>query len=117
MDHHMPAPVEPRLVWFVREPFPSVVTGTAMDHGAVEKGDELVVVSEMGEGGVVFADGIEHDAIPFLDGRTVTVRVSSRLLRLVGGRGEGTANPTAAGSGVLGGHGGRGGKRRGHPER
>ncbi|MBN1178699.1 MAG: hypothetical protein JXD18_05780 [Anaerolineae bacterium] len=79
----LPGPEHPRLAWFVREPFPSVYTGTRLDFGFVEAGDALVVRSEMGEGGVIFADGIESDHMPFLDGHTLHVRVAQETLNLV----------------------------------
>jgi NAD kinase len=79
----MPAPTDPKLVWFVREPFPSVSTGTALDFGFVESAQELVVTSEMGEGGSIFADGIESDRIDFSDGQTVRIGIAAQRLRLV----------------------------------
>lgn len=79
----MPRPDEPRLAWFVREPFPSVSTGTSMSFGEVRAGAELVVTSEMGEGGTIFADGIESDRVEFLDGQTVRIGIAERTLRLV----------------------------------
>ena len=80
----MPKPDEPRLAWFVREPFPSVATGTTLDFGYVEPEADLVITSEMGEGGTIFADGIESDHIDFLDGQTVRIGIASTRLRLVG---------------------------------
>ena len=37
-------------------------------------GARLVLHSEMAEGGAIFADGIESDALEFLGGQTMTVR-------------------------------------------
>jgi len=79
----MPAPNAPRLAWFVREPFPSVTTGTELNFGFVEPGEELVLTSEMGEGGTVFADGIESDRVEFLDGQTVRITLAEHRLNLV----------------------------------
>jgi NAD kinase len=79
----MPAPDEARLAWFVREPFPSLATDTSLSFGLVAEGEELVITSEMGEGGTLFADGIESDRIEFADGQTVRIRVAERRLRLV----------------------------------
>lgn len=62
-------PEDPRLAWFVREPFPSVYTATTLDFGLLEPGERLVAHSEMAEGGVAFADGIESDALEFLGGQ------------------------------------------------
>ncbi len=83
IEEPFPKPEEKRLVWFVREPFPSVYTGTAMNLGFVDRGAELTITSEMGEGGVVFADGIEADRLDFLDGHRVKVTVAPDTLNLV----------------------------------
>lgn len=83
LDISLPDPEQPRLAWFVREPFPSVYTGTELDFGFVESGRQLAIYSEMGEGGVVFADGIEADNIEFLDGHTVYIGVARDTLNLV----------------------------------
>jgi NAD kinase len=83
LDVPLPDPEQPRLAWFVREPFPSVYTGTELDFGFVEAGRQIAMHSEMGEGGVVFADGIEADNIEFLDGHTVRIGVARDTLNLV----------------------------------
>jgi hypothetical protein len=77
------APEDPRLVWFVREPFPSVATQTELDFGLFGSQDQLEVVSEMGEDGVIFADGIEADRLDFLAGQRARIRVAEQRLRLV----------------------------------
>jgi hypothetical protein len=79
----LPLPDQRQLAWFVREPFPSVYTATGLDHGLLDKDGGLVVDSEMGEGGVVFADGIEGDRLEFLDGHRVRVTVARMTLNLV----------------------------------
>jgi hypothetical protein len=86
----LPDPEEERLSWFVREPFPSVATQTGMDFGRIDSGDRLLITSEMGEGGVIFADGIEADWIEFVEGQEVAIRIAPRPLNLVTGdaRGE-----------------------------
>ncbi len=78
----LPAPEERRLVWFVREPFPSVRTGTSLSFGFTEN-QALRLVSEMGDGGVAFADGIESDCVEFLDGQSITLSVAEQTLNLV----------------------------------
>ncbi|MDY7075924.1 MAG: hypothetical protein SXV54_03270 [Chloroflexota bacterium] len=83
LDVSLPDPEQPRLAWFVREPFPSVYTGTELDFGFVESGHQIAIYSEMGEGGVVFADGIEADNIEFLDGHAVSIGVARDTLNLV----------------------------------
>ena len=57
-------PEEPALGYFVREPFPSVATGTDLRAGKVSD-NALRVLSQMNEGGVIFADGIEQDFLSF----------------------------------------------------
>ncbi len=79
----LPSPSEPRLAWFVREPFPSVATSTELAHGSLSGEDCLQVFSEMAWGGVVFADGIESDRLEFLEGHCVTLRLASRSLHLL----------------------------------
>jgi hypothetical protein len=79
----LPRPDEPKLAWFVREPFPSVFTQTGMQNGSLGPGQKLVLFSEMGEGGVVFADGIESDRLEFLSGQVLTVKISSSTFNLV----------------------------------
>ena len=81
----LPSPDERRIVFFTREAWPSVASGASVTDGDVVEGDELVVLSEMERDGVVFGDGIEADSLPFTWGRRVSVRVSSRRLRLVAG--------------------------------
>lgn len=83
LEDRFPEPDEHRLVWFVREPFPSVSTGTGLDLGFLDQGGELVIDSEMGEGGVVFADGIEADRLQFLDGHRLRVTLAPDTLNLV----------------------------------
>lgn len=79
----LPAPEERRFSWFVREPFPSVATGTSLSFGVEDDAASFVVRSEMGEGGTIFADGIEQDRIEFQSGQTVRVRLAQQTLNLV----------------------------------
>ena len=79
----LPRGTDPHLAWMVREPFPSVSTGVTLDFGLLTSGARLVLHSEMAEGGAIFADGIESDALEFLGGHSVTVRRADQGLRLV----------------------------------
>jgi hypothetical protein len=79
----LPAPTEPRLAWFVREPFPSVYTGTRLNFGFLGPERRMVIHSEMGRGGVVFADGIEADYLTFLQGHSVRLTLARTTLNLV----------------------------------
>lgn len=80
----LPAPTSRALAWFVREPWPSVGTGTSLNFGVLGESDALTLQSELGEGGVVFGDGIESDFLEFNDGQTVTISVAPETLNLVG---------------------------------
>lgn len=83
LDLALPAVDEARLAWFVREPWPSVSTGASLDVGMVDDATALCITSEMSEGGVIFADGIETDRIDFVSGRRVQLRIAERRLNLV----------------------------------
>jgi hypothetical protein len=74
---------ESRLVFAVREPFPSRQTGTEVVYGSITDGVSLQVTSEMPEGGVVFSDGVPSDALLLPAGMTVTIGVAPERVRLV----------------------------------
>lgn len=79
----LPLGIEEHAVGFwVREPFPSIATGTRLRAGRIIDAP-LSVVSRMNEGGVIFADGIEQDFIAFDWGRRVDLAVAERRLRLI----------------------------------
>jgi NAD kinase len=81
----LPSAASNELVFVVREPFPSPVTGTAIVSGRVVPGRPLVVSSEMPEGGRVFSDGIVERALDWDAGSKVTVSVGDRTVaRVVG---------------------------------
>jgi hypothetical protein len=75
-------PDEHALAWFVREPFPSVATGTSMRSGKLVS-NALQITSHMNDGGVVFADGIEQDFLTFDWGKSLSVRPSQTPLNFV----------------------------------
>lgn len=78
-----PAPCERRLVFFVREAFPSVSTETTLSQGLLAAEDPLEVASEMNEGGVIFGDGIEPDFLAFDWGVRARVGIAAERLALV----------------------------------
>lgn len=78
------APTEPRAVFFAREPWPSRNSGASIRHGEIGEGG-LTLTSRMNDGGVIFADGIEQDFLPFDWGEVAEVGLSDRVLRLVRG--------------------------------
>lgn len=86
--HHLdlPGPEDDCLAWFVREPFPSVATGTELDGGQCPSGESLLLHSEMDAGGVVFGDGMEADRLDFAWGQRLEVDVATARLHLVTAR-------------------------------
>lgn len=57
-----------RLVFAVREPFPSIATQASLVFGTIETGQALTLRSLMPEEGVIFSDGIEADYLRFTSG-------------------------------------------------
>ncbi len=53
------------LIFSVREAFPSKWTQTGLVFGKVKGDEPLVIESENAEGGVIFSDGMQHDALEF----------------------------------------------------
>lgn len=77
----LPAPTDSRLVWFVREAWPSPATGTSQTEGELSGADlSLTVASDRL---VAFGDGIEADSLTLTWGQTVSIGQSGRSLRLV----------------------------------
>lgn len=79
------APHDRAFGYFVREPFPSVATGTSIRAGRVEGAGSIEIVSRLNEGGAIFADGIEKDFLAFEWGRRAELRVAQETLNLVVG--------------------------------
>jgi hypothetical protein len=76
-------PTDARLAFFVREPWPSVSTGASIAWGPLDPQDELTILSNMNDGGVIFADGVEQDRLNFDWGRTAKLAVAGVTLNLV----------------------------------
>jgi hypothetical protein len=81
----LPAPTAAEVVFFVREAWPSIATGTSLTQAIVHAGNALEVVSEMDDDGVIFGDGIESDRIEFSYGKRVALRAAATRLRLLVG--------------------------------
>lgn len=79
----LPEPLSRDLSFLVREPWPSVKTGTRLVHGRVGPDETLSLTSEMNEGGVVFGDGIEEDHLDLPWGQVLRVGLAQIGLRLV----------------------------------
>ena len=67
----------------VREPFRSKASDVNLTAGLLEPGEELRLESHMPEGGVIFSDGVEADALAFNSGAVAVVRAADRQTKLV----------------------------------
>ena len=63
-----------QLTFAVREPFPSVNTGTKIIFGSITPCTDFCVESRMGENGIIFSDGIQDDYLDF--NYSVVARIS-----------------------------------------
>ncbi|MET9784676.1 hypothetical protein [Streptomyces canus] len=79
----LPGPTEDRLLWFVREAWPSPATGTSLIAGELPARTRLRLTVES-ERLIAFGDGMEGDAVELTWGQTVEVGVCGERLRLVG---------------------------------
>lgn len=77
------APEERRAAFFAREPWPSRTSGCDIAAGEIAEQRQLTVLSRMNEGGVIFADGIEQDFLPFDWGTQAKIALAERRLSLV----------------------------------
>jgi hypothetical protein len=77
----LPHPTEHRLLWFVREAWPSPTTSA--EHTEGELTDTPLTVDIESDHLVAFGDGIEADALPLTWGQTVTLNRAPQTLRLV----------------------------------
>ncbi|MET9255378.1 hypothetical protein [Streptomyces sp. NPDC003717] len=78
----LPGPCDPRLLWFVREAWPSPATGTSRVAGELARGQRLRLTVES-DRLVVFGDGMESDALELAWGQSVRLGVAATSLRLV----------------------------------
>ncbi|GHH81540.1 NAD(+)/NADH kinase [Streptomyces capitiformicae] len=79
----LPSATEARLLWFVREAWPSPATGTSMVAGVLGGSGRLSLTVES-DRLIAFGDGMEGDAVELTWGQTVRVGVAGVRLRLVG---------------------------------
>ncbi len=78
----MPLPEEDRLVWFVREAWPSPATGTELTEGCLD-GQAVLSMNVESDQLVVFGDGIEADFVLASWGQSIRVHEAKVKLRLV----------------------------------
>ena len=77
----LPAPIDARLLWFVREAWPSPVTGTSLVSGELRRGQGLSMTVES-DRMVAFGDGMESDALELNWGQSVRLGIADTSLRL-----------------------------------
>jgi NAD kinase len=78
----LPAPAQHQLAWFVREAWPSPVTGTSCTEGGLAAGESLAVAVES-DRLVMFGDGIEADAVTLAWGQQAQVHLAAQALHLL----------------------------------
>lgn len=78
----LPRPTDERLIWFVREAWPSPVTGTSLVAGELG-GDGRLSLTVESDRLIAFGDGMEGDALELVWGQTVRVGVAGVRLRLL----------------------------------
>ncbi|MEU3246004.1 hypothetical protein [Streptomyces sp. NPDC006875] len=78
----LPRPTDERLIWFVREAWPSPVTGTSLVAGEMGGEGRLSLTVES-DRLIAFGDGMEGDAVELVWGQTVRVGVAGVRLRLL----------------------------------
>ncbi len=76
---------DPRLFFIVREPFVSKHSTARQVLGWLEPGQRLTVESLMPQGGAVFSDGVQSDALQFGSGRVATIEAARQTAQLVVG--------------------------------
>jgi len=72
-----------KLIYTVREPFPSQTTGTELVHGTLTARRPLVIESQMATDGVIFSDGMQTDYMQFNRGAVATIGVARKRARLI----------------------------------
>lgn len=72
-----------RLLFAVREPFPSRTSTAELVYGTIARGSRMQLRSLMAEGGVIFSDGIESDFLQFNAGTEAQITVAERYGQLV----------------------------------
>lgn len=74
---------EEKLFYNVREPYPSNATDTNIVFGEISNSQEIRIMSQMPEEGVIFSDGMEDDAVEFTAGMEAVIRIADQKGKLV----------------------------------
>ena len=72
-----------KLIFVVREPFLSKITGIDLGFGTITKTKKLKIESKMPSNGVIFSDGIESDFLSFNSGSIVEIGIANEKANLV----------------------------------
>jgi len=66
------------LHYFVREPYPSRASQADIVIGRIAHAEQMILVSQMPENGVIFSDGIESDYVEFNSGTQAAIGVGEK---------------------------------------
>ena len=72
-----------RLIYSVREPFPSIATQASIVHGDFTADTPLKITSHMASNGVIFSDGVEADYLEFNTGSELIFSTAQNKALLV----------------------------------
>ena len=61
----------------------SKISQAQLVFGKIERGEELVLISQMPENGVIFSDGIETDYLMFNSGSIAHIRLAQKQGTLI----------------------------------
>ena len=71
------------LLFAVREPFPSQVTGTNIVFGKITEATPLIIQSQMAQNGVIFSDGVEAHDLEFNSGADAPISIAPKKAHLI----------------------------------
>lgn len=72
-----------KLIYSVREPFPSIATQASIVHGGFTNETPLEITSHMASNGIIFSDGVEADYLEFNSGSELTLSTAPQKAMLV----------------------------------
>jgi hypothetical protein len=71
------------LHFSVREPFISKVSSARLVFGRIAAGENLQVISQMPQNGVIFSDGVEDDYLQFNSGAIARIELAEKKVHLI----------------------------------